>query len=781
MLTMKLTTVILILFATSLNLWAQGVQFDWAHDFGSNQEDHGYCIDVDSSGNVYSIGEFTGTVDFDPGPGVYNLTSLRAVYILKLDSLGEFVWAKNLETFFNPISATIAPDGNLIYAGYFNYTVDFDPGPGISTLTANGSNAFISKLDSNGNFMWAKQFQGTSQIIEITTDTIGNIFSTGIYNDSVDFDPGVGEYWQTINGGYHSFISKLNANGNFIWAKNIGGTSETLSYSIAAGSAGNIYLTGNFSDTTDFDPDVGVYNLISYGNPDIFLLKLDSAGTFLWANNFGGNELSGVNIGSSLSIDHDENIYLTGNFTSTVDFDPGSGMYNLYSPGHDSFIAKYTNNGNFVWVKAISGTYKTTSLSLDHEGNIYTVGYYEVSQNDFDPGPALYELSIDYKAYLSKLDSVGNFVFAKGIVNKGWPAYPTIPLAIDKKGNIIISGAFEWNPDFDPGFGIYNLTGENIDAFVLKLKPAIQTKSTINASFCDSVVSPSGNYIWTSPGSYIDIIPNNLGGDSVMTFNLSLSSHSSSSIYVTGCNYMSPSGNYTWSTSGIYYDTIANTSGCDSIITIYLEGSTSSTVTTTFCGSYISPSGNQIWHSTGTYMDTITNAIGCDSIITINLFETIVDTSVTQTGNSLIANAAGATYQWIDCQNGNAPIPGENSSTFTASANGSFAVIVTKFGCTDTSSCHTITMLEISDPYLFTNIKIYPNPANDQIQIDLGGLLNKGTIELINITGQVLIKKAFLNQHYAMLDIHQLPKSEYLVRVIINDETAVTRRFIKEY
>src|SRR5690606_4584585 len=148
---------------------------------------------------------------------------------------------------------------------------------------------------------------------------------------------------------------------------------------------------------------------------------------------------------------------------------------------------------------------------------------------------------------------------------------------------------------------------------------------------CDSYTSPSGNFTWTTSGTYMDTIPNAAGCDSVITVNLTIDNSTTATIAPVACDsYTSPSGNFTWTTSGTYMDTIPNTAGCDSLIAenLTIDNSTTDTIAPVACDSYTSPSGNFTWTTSGTYMDTIPNAAGCDSVITVNL---TIDNSTTAT------------------------------------------------------------------------------------------------------------------------------------------------------
>ena len=281
---MKKITLLLFIITSSVS-FAQGTKLEWAKSMGGTSgtsSESAYSIAIDASGNVYTTGHFEGTVDFDPGAGVSNLTSAAGyqdIFISKLDANGNFVWAKRMGGTSYDIAYSIAIDaaGNVYTTGHFFETADFDPGAGVSNLTSAGSwDIFISKLDANGNFVWAKRMGGTSpdEANSIAIDASGNAYTTGFFNETVDFDPGAGVSNLTSAGEADIFISKLDANGNFVWAKRMGGTSVDKATSIAIDAAGNVYTTGYFYGTVDFDPGAGVSNLTSAGQVDIFISKL---------------------------------------------------------------------------------------------------------------------------------------------------------------------------------------------------------------------------------------------------------------------------------------------------------------------------------------------------------------------------------------------------------------------------------------------------------------------------------------------------------------------------
>ncbi len=369
--------------------------FVWAKSIGSNMYDDGLSLALDSDGNVYTTGFFEGTADFNPGMEISNLTSNgnSDVFIQKWDNDGNFIWAKNIgfSGYDEAYSLTLDNQKNIYITGYFEETVDFDPGPETFTLNSEGeTDIFVQKLDPDGNFLWAKSMGSTNyeEGSFITLDTYGNVYTTGYFEGNVDFDAGA----VTLSslGGTDIFIQKMDNDGNFEWAKSIGSSSNEESYSITTDSQGNVYTTGYFEGTADFDPGSGTFNLTSNGNSDIFIQKMDADGNFVWAKHIGSN---GIDRGVSLTLDDQEDLYITGGFEGTTDFNPGFEIFNLTSQGiQDIFICKLDSDGNFVWAESLGSTEFDIGfvINIDSQGNIFSAGTFEGTL-DFDPGSASVE------------------------------------------------------------------------------------------------------------------------------------------------------------------------------------------------------------------------------------------------------------------------------------------------------------------------------------------------------------------------------------------------------
>ncbi|MCK9400048.1 MAG: SBBP repeat-containing protein, partial [Bacteroidales bacterium] len=364
----------------------------WAASMGDIHSDRGSEVVIGADGNIYMTGYFWGTIDADPGDGEYFLTQNRlTTMVLKIEPDGDLIWAKQMGSgdVGHAYGFSIAVDSsqNVITSGYFYGRVDFDPGLGTYNLTCTSYDVFIQKLDANGNFIWAKQIIGTETKIaySMATDVSGNIYASGYFKGTVDFNPDKRlKYNLTSYGDYDAFVLKLAGNGDFIWAKQIGGSEQDLSYSIALDPSGYLYATGHFYGTVDFNPGTGTYTMTSFGGNDAYVLKLDLSGNFVWAEQIGGASYDSA---GDIIIDGEGNFYVSGYFYSTTDFDPGADTCYLTANGHDdSFVFKSDTDGNLLWVTQTGGPGwdYSMSLALDASGNIFNVGSFEETA-DFNP------------------------------------------------------------------------------------------------------------------------------------------------------------------------------------------------------------------------------------------------------------------------------------------------------------------------------------------------------------------------------------------------------------
>lgn len=329
------------------------------------------------------------------------------------------------------------------------------------------------------NFKWVKGvgMTGGGRSQTIAADFNGNVYTTGWFMDTVDFDPGTSTFTlSTPANKMNTFISKWDSSGNFIWTKQIevlSGYYGNRGQSIVVNSNG-IYVTGHFSGGADFDPGIGTYAVTTNTNiNNSFVLNLDINGNFNWVRTIDDAVVT------AFKCDSDNNLHLAGSFCGTVDFNLGSGTFTLTTGSvydRDLFIAKFDSLGNFVWAKqfvGINNDNKISSIAIDNNNCVYATGKVQ-SPLDFDPDAGVYYLpanAVSEDVFVLKLDSSGNFNWAVRIGSYGDDE--ATDLSVDQLGNTYTTGHFVYSTDFDPGSGVYILDDgywqTNAAAFILKL------------------------------------------------------------------------------------------------------------------------------------------------------------------------------------------------------------------------------------------------------------------------------------------------------------------------
>ena len=185
---------------------------------------------------------------------------------------------------------------------------------------------------------------GVDYISSMAVDGSGTTYSVGAYEGTVDFDPGSGTESLTSTGVDDTFVVKLDSSGELVWAKSLGGSSQDQAMDVASDDSGNVYILGRFTGTADFDPGLGVSNLTSNGAFDVFIVKLNSSGDFLWAKSYGNSYDDQPH---AVAVDSSGKVYITGWFQQTVDFDPGAGVTNFASAGGtDAYLLKLNSTGD---------------------------------------------------------------------------------------------------------------------------------------------------------------------------------------------------------------------------------------------------------------------------------------------------------------------------------------------------------------------------------------------------------------------------------------------------
>lgn len=378
----------------------------WAQQVGNFKSINSRSISLDSDdGDIYVTGSFTDLVDFDPGPGVANLApaGLENTYILKLDNGGNYIWAKCIASLErNHGYRVLANESKGVFlTGVFQTTTDFDPGPAMHPVKPKDlyplvSDLYFLKLDEKGDFQWVQTFGGNGIDVGATLgkDKSGNIYLAGSFSDTVDFDAGSGVSTLIAQSGLEGFVLKTDYNGNFIWAKSFKSTSNSEVTDIKSDSNDNLVIIGFLQGKADFDPGPGESFLESSGVVDIFVVKLNVSGNFLWARSFGGMAVNSMDVAYSVTTDLQNNVYVTGAHQGDIDFDPGPGVTLLSTSSSEVYLLKLDQKGDFVWAKNFAGTQSSIgySINADSRGNIYTSGLFD-GIGDFNTDAGILSLS----------------------------------------------------------------------------------------------------------------------------------------------------------------------------------------------------------------------------------------------------------------------------------------------------------------------------------------------------------------------------------------------------
>jgi gliding motility-associated-like protein len=360
----------------------------WANKIGGNQDDEIKSICVDPTGNIYVAGYFNGTVDFDPGLGIANLTATAGQdgFLAKYSSAGVYQWAVKVGGTGADAALHCYADANGVYVtGYYNTAATFSSTTLASATTAaaqGGNNMFGAKYNAAGVVQWAISAGsvGNDQGLGVTADN-NSVYFAGLYSDALsayDHTGALALSMATPNPGNDGgFIMSLTQSGTFSWITNVVGDDITDINGLAQ-DATSLYITGGYAGTTKFPAGIPLFSLTSSGKTDFFLAKLSKAnGTYQWVKTEPGSN-GQAQVGYAVCTDLSGSIYLTGSFNKTLDFSGDGGPVLTSTDKADIFVASYSNTGVYQWVNqgGEKGDDIPYGISSDNTGSIYTGGNY---------------------------------------------------------------------------------------------------------------------------------------------------------------------------------------------------------------------------------------------------------------------------------------------------------------------------------------------------------------------------------------------------------------------
>ena len=336
-----------------------GLDIDWYGGWSGSGIYWPNGIDVITDAEMYFTGGFSNTMDFWFGPGTENRTAGVGsdTFVVKYGDWHEPEWIRHwggsvTAQAYEDQGIDIVTDdaGNVFVVGVFEGACDFNPeGTHDFHGTTGNIDCYLTKLDSNGGYGWTRTWGGAGQKEEdvpysVALDSGGNIYVTGTFTDTVDFDPGSGENSHTSIGSTDIFLSKFDSSGNLLWVRTIGGTGSDYGKCVNVDPYGNTYLTGAFSNTVEFGIDEDSHELTSMGGLDVFVLSYNSGGQLNWVGAVGGED---DDIGNAI-VSTSAGAYVTGSYAGMCDFDPGINEDFRFATayGTDAFLMFFPENGN---------------------------------------------------------------------------------------------------------------------------------------------------------------------------------------------------------------------------------------------------------------------------------------------------------------------------------------------------------------------------------------------------------------------------------------------------
>ncbi|MFZ1749715.1 MAG: T9SS type A sorting domain-containing protein [Saprospiraceae bacterium] len=622
----------------------------WVKHIGSPGQTLAQSVAVDLQQNVYVTGTFSDSLYYGNQLIATTGSSLHSSFVIKLDVDGTFLWVSKIVSSIsvNAKTITAGASGEVLISGNFEGVVKF--GEGLSLLSSGGHDIFLLKLDDiTGKPTLFRQIGGvdedfTSQHVR---DGQGNIFLTGDFRQTIDFDPSDGVKEATSNGLTDIFLLKLTVIGNYIWHKTYGGTGTDYGQSIYVDATNNILLTGRFSSTVNFG--ITGSNLISNGGTDIFLLKLDATGNTIWGNSYGSTE---NDQGNKVITNPNGIIYLAGIYRDIVDFNPDFQLNNssLSNGGTDCFIAIYNQDGTYNQHFTLGG------LANDQINDIVRLSNGEVVTSggfgavvDFDPTSStlntisvgaldafLWNLSVCVNPYLKKISAVktelcsGESVFIRideGFLNDAvqWSFQRNDCESITfASGNFLNIPVLENTTFYIKGWGncVVNDPCQKIDIKVFK-----DSLRYVAHKLCTGDTLHIGNKKYTEPGVYIDSLVSISGCDSILVSEVTTFPKYFNIKSNTICEGDTVKvGNNLYTNAGTFTNVFTTHNGCDSTIitNVTVLPVSLTNVDTTICRGDSLKVGDLVYKTAGTFVQKVVAANGCNNIIvaTIKVNET---------------------------------------------------------------------------------------------------------------------------------------------------------------
>jgi hypothetical protein len=786
--------------------------------FGSAAIEYSDDILTDGDGNIFIAGTFSGTADFDPGLPNTNTSSLGVndfdVYLAKYDSTGSFLWVRTWQSFVTTatlnVKLVITSSEDLVISFYSVSTVDLDPGVGsVTTFVGAGTTIFV-KLDNNGNFIWGKRTASSAVPLGMTIDVNDQIYIAGTFQNTSDFDPGSGTSSLSSAGATDDFIAKYDANGSFIWVKKIGGTGVEGLTALHMDQNNNILIGGRFnSNTIDLNPGGGVNNVNHSSNFDSFIVKLDSSGSHIWSGSISGNSTDYIN---AIITAANGDIYLGGFFSGEIDADINAGVQPLVSTGMDMFILKLNSAGIFQFANGIGGTSNDLifDLALDASNTLFVSGTFG-STVDFDPsaGNSFLLTSGFTDGFVATYTSNGNFKMARKIGNGNVGANVSNLWATND--DVFATGNFDVLLNIYTSSGYQSIPGLGSDVHFFKMNDCASvltaavtfSPDTVNGCSGD-VVTVTANpvnggltpsYQWKLNGGLVSGLTGPVFSGAMNAGNTLTCTMTSAEGCVldfisqpfavvnnlgalgTPSHFISTNPGIICNGAPVTFTSVATNGGSNPGYQWYQNNVLVPGATLSSFSPSIYAHNDNIACTMFPNSCTSLDSVNANTFITV--FQ-VPNSTVLVNGTTLTAQTSGATYQWVDCINNFAPIPGANQQTFIPTSSGIFALVISNAFCSDTSACQAITIIGQEEQMLAASLQIHPNPAKGNTTVVIPDLIDATSLLITDVTGRYCGYTSLLGREKKVsLSVGDLSAGIYLLR-IYHATGVITKQLVVE-
>jgi len=392
----------------------------------------------------------------------------------------EYAWTHTVggKYFENAVGLAIDAQDNIYVAGLFEDRVDFNPFKGRANRDRRRSKGaddiYLTSYGPNGSYRWTVTMGADSFdcALGVAITPSNKVVFCGAFDGRFDFDPTEGKDKHKSNGNGDAFVTLLHTDRSYGWTVTFGGVGSEVARTITSDVDNNILVAGTFSSETDFDPGPGenIKRPNTDGYRDIFVSKFTENGSYLWTQTWGGIE---GDYAFTVATDLNGNVYIGGQFSDTVDFDPTDGEDIRTSNGKaDMYLTSLGPDGAYRWTRTVGGTDNDAALSVavDGDGHVYLSGHFS-GVVDFDSegnGDIHDATGGGSDAFVTKRGTDGSYLWTKSFGAETGGAAADVTLG--SQGQVVLAGGFSNKVDFDPGDGVDEHTSQGRrDIFVTRL------------------------------------------------------------------------------------------------------------------------------------------------------------------------------------------------------------------------------------------------------------------------------------------------------------------------